>query len=42
MIARIRIDDEEEKSIVEHLLCPRNRPVSSQADRNFGVRTLNF
>jgi hypothetical protein len=38
MIARIMIDDEEEKSIVERLISPRNRPVSSQAQRNLGVR----
>ncbi len=37
MTARIMIDDEEEKSMVERLLCPRNRPVSSQAQRNLGV-----
>jgi hypothetical protein len=40
MIARIIIDDEEEKSIVERFLCPRNRPVSSWPTQNFGVRRL--
>jgi hypothetical protein len=40
MIARIIIDDEEEESIVECLLCPRNRPVSSWPTENFGVRRL--
>ncbi len=38
MIARIMIDDEEEKSIVERLLSPRNRRCQARLCRNFGGR----
>ena len=40
MIARIMIDDGEEKSIVERLLCPRNRPVSSEPIEILGLDIL--